>query len=151
MTEKQALSRYYKISLPAMALYIISIAAAVWARDGMITSESVFNFWSQGNLGFARAIYYALVLMPIIALCGMAWAHWRFITELDEYLRMIQIKGLLFGLLCILSVATGWGMIEMLLRLPALPIFWLVPIFWLGFSISIGFIKAKDRGIAYEE
>lgn len=151
MTEKQALHRYYKIALPALGVYITSIIIAVWARDGMISSVSVFNFWSHDNMGLAKAIYYALVITPIIAICAMAWAHWRFITELDEYMRMIQIKGLLFGLLCMLAVATGWGMIEMLLRLPALPVFWLVPIFWLGFSISIGVIKAKERGIEYEE
>ncbi|PCI87298.1 MAG: hypothetical protein COB24_06630 [Hyphomicrobiales bacterium] len=151
MTEKQAIHRYYKMALPAMGLYIISIAIAVWARDGMTTSESIFNFWSQGNTGLAKAVYYALAVIPIIAIGGMAWAHWRFITELDEYMRMIQIKALLIGLLCMLAMATGWGMIEMLLRLPALPIFWLVPIFWLGFSVSLGFIKAKEKGFGHEE
>ena len=151
MTEKQATNRYYKAFIPAFLLYVVGILAAVWARDNLITAQSVFDFWSQNQIELAQVIYYLLALIPIVAIYGIAWAQWRLVSELDEFLRMIQIKGLLFGLLCILAIATGWGLLEMLIRAPKLPIFLIVPIFMVCQSVSIGFIKAREKGIDYEE
>lgn len=151
MTEKQANNRYYKAFIPAFFLYVVGILLAVWARDNLIDAQSVFDFWAHNPIEWAQQIYYLLALIPIVAICIVAWAQWRFINELDEVLRMVQIKGLLFGLLCILAIATGWGLLEMLIRVPQLPIFWLVPIFIICQSVGIGFAKARERGIGYEE
>ncbi|MGL1920389.1 MAG: hypothetical protein OCD03_05145 [Hyphomicrobiales bacterium] len=151
MTEKQATKQLNKLFLPSALLYIVSIILAVWVRDHFEPSESFLYFWTIDSPALAQSIYYLLALIPIIAIVGMAWAQWRYINALDEFLRMIQIKGLLFGLLCVLCVATGWGLLEMLAKVAALPIFWLVPIFWFSQSIATGFIKARERGIDYEK
>lgn len=151
MTEKQAVSRFHKAFLPSLGLYIVGIIAAVWARDHLASSESYFYFWTVNNPGFSQSIYYLLALIPIIAIFMMAWVQWRLIHELDEFLRMIQIKGLLFGLVCLLAIATGWGLMEMLAATPKLPIFWLVPIFWICNTVAIGYIKARERGVAFEK
>lgn len=151
MTEKQAKSRFNKLFVPSAVLYLVGIVAAVWVRDHFEPGEPFLYFWTVNSPALAQSIYYLLALVPIIAICGMAWAQWRYINSIDEFLRMIQIKGLLIGLLCLLSIATGWGLLEMLAKVSALPIFWLVPIFWVAQSVAIGFFKAKERGISYEE
>lgn len=151
MTDKQAKSKFQKLFVPSAILYFIGILAAVWVRDHFEPGEPFLYFWTVKSPALAQSIYYLLAFIPIVAICGMALAQWRYINAIDEYLRMIQIKGLLIGLLCLLSIATGWGLLEMLAKVPALPIFWLVPIFWITQSVAVGFFRAKEREITHEE
>lgn len=151
MTEKQAKSAFNKLFVPSAILYLIGIVAAVWVRDHFEPGEAFLYFWTVQSPALAQSIYYLLALIPIIAIVGMAWAQWRYMSAIDEFLRMIHIKGLLIGLLCLLSIATGWGLLEMLAKVSALPIFWLVPIFWLSQSVAIGFFKAQERRFVHEE
>jgi hypothetical protein len=47
-------------------------------------------------------------IIPIVSMLVMFWGHWRFINEIDEFMRSVQIKALLFGLACILVYSTAW-------------------------------------------
>jgi hypothetical protein len=72
---------------------------------------------------------YALATIPVVAILSAFWAHLRFINEVDEFLRTIQIKAVIFGIACVRAIASGWGTLELLADAPKLKVFWLLPIF----------------------
>lgn len=133
MTEKQATFRYYKAMVPAVVIYLAACFSAANLDE------------SGGN---ATGTLYTLIAIAVGALFVTFWAHWRFTQEIDEFLRIIQFKALLFGLLSIMIIATGWGMMETFATAPALPIFWLNPIFWVAYAIAGATLTLRERGAA---
>lgn len=131
MTEKQATNRYYKAMAPALLIYLAACFSAAIL---------------DGASGIASVALYALIAIAIGALFITFWAHWRFTQEIDEFLRVIQFKALLFGLLSIMVIATGWGMMETFAKAPPLPIFWLNPIFWVAYAIAGARLTLRERG-----
>ena len=118
--------------VPAMIVFIASTLGIVWAED---------------NLALPAAAFYALTMVPIAALLSTYWALWRFITEIDEFLRMIQIKSIIIGLIAVMVVITGWGLMEIYADAPALGIFWLNPVFWVAYAIAALIITKRDGGV----
>lgn len=129
MTPEQATYRFYKIFVPAMFIYLAGTVGIAWLPG------------SSDLPVFAR---YALALVPIVAVFFAFWAHWRFATELDEFLRLIQIKSTLFGIACVMVAASGWGQLEMLADAPRLPVFWLLPTFWVAQGLATTFISKRN-------
>ena len=78
----------------------------------------------------------AISLIPIIAQLLTFWAYWRFVTEIDEFLRAIQIRAVLFGLASILLIATAWGYLEAYAETPRLELLWLNPIYWASYGLG---------------
>ncbi|PHR61563.1 MAG: hypothetical protein COA43_02185 [Robiginitomaculum sp.] len=124
MRQKQAHTRYMKIFAPAMLVYVIGILTVVYLRE---------------HTEVARTVLIALSLVPAVSMIVWMWGHMRYITEIDEYLRAQQVKSIMFGLAAIMSFATFWGLIELLVDLPPVPIFYVVPGFYLiqGLSFAI--------------
>lgn len=134
MSEKQATIRYFKIFVPSMAMYLI----------GMIGIS-----WPAKNLGLPQPALIGLAAIPMIALLCAIWAHWRFITELDEFLRMIQIKGIVFGVAMVLIVASSWGLLEVLAEVPRLPIIHTFTIFCISYGLAVAVLtKLENRANA---
>lgn len=125
MRQKQAHRRYMKLFIPAMLAYIIGIFTVVYLRE---------------HTDVARTALIALSLIPALSMIIWMWGHMRYITEIDEYLRAQQVKSIMLGLAAIMSFATFWGLIELLVDLPPVPIFYVVPGFYLiqGLSFAIG-------------
>lgn len=132
MTTEQATRRYFTIFVPSMIGYMAGTLGVTWAADHMMLSPIAL---------------YALASIPIVAILGTFWAHWRFANEIDEFLRAIQIKAVIFGVACVLMVATGWGTLEMLADAPKLGVFWLLPIFWVSHSAAMVVITRRDGGV----
>lgn len=131
MTSEQATYRYFRVFIPAICIYAASSAAITWIGE---------------SAGLPPVALYGLALIPVIAVLFAFWAHWRFATEIDEFLRLIQIKGTLCGIACVMIVASGWGTLETLADAPRLPIFWLLPIFWITQSAATAIIS-KWQGV----
>jgi len=129
MTTEQATYRYFKVFTPAITFYIAGTLAITWLSDSTV---------------IATGALYALALIPIIAIYVAFWAHWRFATEIDEFLRLIQVKGTLVGIACVMIVASGWGILEALADAPRLPVFWLLPIFWVAQSLATLIISKRE-------
>ncbi|MET1412615.1 hypothetical protein ABVF61_10125 [Roseibium sp. HPY-6] len=129
MTVEQATFRFFKTFVPAMVTYVAATAGIVWLSDGGALPP------------FAL---YGLTLVPIGAIFLAFWAQWRFAMELDEFLRLIQIKGTLIGVACIMIIASGWGQLERLADAPRLPVFWLLPIFWAIQGLATTFISKRE-------
>lgn len=102
--------------------------------------------WLDTNSDLPGTVLIALTIIPIMALLSMFWIHWRFMREIDEYLRLIQVKALLSGTAVVMVIATGWGYLESYVDTPALPIFWLNPIFWAAYGAGAGYFTYRDRG-----
>ena len=132
MTPERATGRYFKIFVPAMVGYMAGTLGITWAAD---------------NMSLPPVALYGLAVIPIVAILCSFWAHWRFITEIDEFLRTIQIKAVLFGVACVLAIASAWGTLEMLADAPLLSVFWLVPIFWVSYSAAAMVITKREGGV----
>ncbi len=129
MTAEQATYRYFKIFIPAILVY---------------ATGSLGLTWAEGNTPIPPFALYLLAMVPIAAMLAIFWAHWRFATEVDEFMRLIQIKATLFGVVCIMVVASGWGTLELLADAPKLPIFWLMPLFWVAHSAATAILSKKE-------
>lgn len=129
MTAEQATFRYFKIFIPAMLVYAAGSMTTTWMADHMQLSPLAL---------------YGLALIPVVAVIFAFWAHWRFVIEVDEFLRLIQVKAILFGIASVLVLASGWGTLEMLADAPKLQVFWLLPIFWISYSAAATIISKKE-------
>ncbi len=129
MTAERATYRYFTIFIPAMIIY----AAA---------TEGIALLPDSNN--FPDYVHYALALISIVAIFFVFWAHWRFAIELDEFLRLIQIKATLFAIGCVLIIVSGWGQLERLADAATLPVFWLLPIFWAAQGLATLFFSIRE-------
>lgn len=132
MTTKQATRRYFIIFIPAMIVYLGGTFGIKWITD---------------HTNWPSVILYGVVAIPIIAALSMFWAHWRYINDVDEFLRMIQIKAMFFALATVMSIATGWGILEAYIGVPRLEILWLNPIFWASYGLSAALITKREGGV----
>lgn len=132
MTTERATARYFKVLIPAIIIYMAASLGMNWIDD---------------TLQIPRLALYAMAAPAVIALLAMFWAHWRLMNELDEFLRMIQVKAVLFGLATILVVASGWGWLELYAGVPYLPVFWLTPIFCVAYGIAAIVITKRLGGV----
>ncbi|WP_371397216.1 hypothetical protein [Fretibacter rubidus] len=114
MTPKAARTRYFKVFVPAMAGYVGSmfLAAAILDKEAPPSVLAVI-----------------LALIPALCIMVWMWGQARFISEIDEFQRKVQIDALLAGLAMTLAICTGWGLLEMFANVPALPIFNVIVIF----------------------
>jgi hypothetical protein len=90
---------------------------------------------------------YAVSIVPVGIMLGMFWAHWRYMGEIDEFLRSIQVKGVFTGLIVVITVATGWGWLEFYADAPPLSIFWLNPIYWITYGMAVMIFTPRDGGV----
>src|SRR5688572_6350442 len=119
MTNQQATRRYYTVLIPGMVAFLgLSFGLKVAENSDL----------------FPAAALYAGALLPIALMLGMFWAHWRYMNEIDEFLRSIQVKATFAAIAVVLTVATGWGFLELFAEVPALPIYYLNPLFWVAFA-----------------
>ncbi|MCJ8322618.1 MAG: hypothetical protein HRU29_00920 [Rhizobiales bacterium] len=136
MQQKQIRHRYFKIFIPSMIVYVIGVFGISFAE----------NYQWLSGIGL-----YIFAVIPVGAILTWFWAQWRFINELDEYLKMIQMKAVMFALAVILSIAASWGLLEMLANAPKLEIFWLVPVGFIAFGLAQAVIQKLENGAPNEE
>ena len=79
----------------------------------------------------------ALAIVPGLAVLGFIWAMGRLLVELDdEYLRMLEVRKFIVATGVALAVASVWGLLEMMVTVPHLPVFFVFPI-WCG-GLAVG-------------
>lgn len=131
MTQKRAHRRYMKLFIPAMAMYLLSMFGISFAKENTIMPEPLL---------------YGLALVPAIFILIWIWGHMRYITELDEYLRGLQVRAVLIGMALVMAFATVWGLLEELAATPAVPIFYIVPGFYFAYGLAY-LVIAKRAGV----
>lgn len=128
---KQAVKRYYRLLVPAMIVYLVGVFGISWA---------------EGKSFFPANAIYVLTLIPVLAIFVWMWAQWRYVKELDEYLRAIQTEAMMIGLMIVTAIASGWGLMELMTDVPRIPIFFAGPGFYLIYGIA-SYVLAKRAGI----
>lgn len=132
MSNKLARKRYFKIFIPAMLGYIISVFLISVLID---------------KTAPATGLTYVLALIPALFVFIWIWSHARFILEIDEFVRMLQIKSVLYGLIGLMAACTAWGFLEFYTPVPAIPIFFVLPGFYLFYGLAAVVIsKQNDAG-----
>ncbi len=129
--DKEAEKRYRKVFIPAMGIYVIGVFGISWGEEQ--------SYLSAGAVS-------ALTLIPVLAIFAWMWAQWRFVKELDEYLRQIQTEAMMIGLMIVTAIASGWGLMELMTDVPRIPIFFAGPGFYLVYGIAYT-VLAKRAGI----
>lgn len=131
MTNEKATRRYFIFITPAILAFVaVSFTLRVADDAGIMPAPAL----------------YAASIVPVGIMLGMFWAHWRYMGEIDEFLRFIQFKGVFTGLIVVMTIASGWGWLELYADAPRLPVFWLNPIYWIGYGAGVAFFSWRNGG-----
>jgi len=130
MTSQHPMRRYLGGLILATLVLLVSSLAISWLEDKTAAS---------------REILAGLSLIPVAALLSMFWVHWRYLRGLDEYLRHLHAKALVVGTALTLGTGTAWGYLERALDAPALPVFWLNPLFWIAYAAAVVLFSHRDN------
>ena len=128
MTNAQATRRYFSVLIPAVIVFVATSYAIKVADEAALLPQ---------------AALYTAAIVPIAVILSTFWAHWRYMGEIDEFLRSIQVKATFGGLMVVMTIATGWGYLEMYADAPSLSIYWLNPLYWIAYSIAAVLLSSR--------
>jgi hypothetical protein len=117
-----ATRRYLRIHLALSALYIaLVLLASLFIPDDAAPTPAV--------VGFA--------LLPGLVVLGWIWNMGRLLVTMeDEYLRMLEVRKMLWASAITLSICGGWGLVELFAAIPRLPVFFVFPIWCVGLALG---------------
>jgi hypothetical protein len=79
----------------------------------------------------------ALAVLAGAAVVFGIWALARYLGEIeDEYLRMLQIRGILVATGVTLALTNVWGLVELFTTAPRVPIFFVYPLWCAGLLVG---------------
>ena len=117
-----AARRYVRVHLALSFLYVAFVALASW----FVPDDA------EPTIGVIL-----LALLPGLVVVGWIWNMGTFYAEMtDEYLRMLEIRKVMWATAITLAVAGGWGLIELFASVPRLPVFFIFPIWCLGLAVG---------------
>jgi len=123
MPHRSAASRRYKLrSILGAAIYI----------GGVLIATVLIPDHAPPSAGPI-----ALAVLAGSGVLVWIWALARYLGELeDEYLRMLQVRGMLVATGVTLGVTSVWGLVELFTTAPRLPVFFVYPIWCLGLVVG---------------
>jgi hypothetical protein len=117
-----AARRYIRIHLALSVIYIALVFLASW----FIPDDAPPT---PGVIAFA--------LLPGMVVLGWIWNMGRLLVTMeDEYLRMLEVRKMLWATAITLSICGGWGLVELFAAIPRLPVFFVFPIWCLGLAVG---------------
>lgn len=121
-TRTPAVRRYLGVHFILSALYLASVALASWfIPDDAPPTIGVILF----------------ALLPGLVVLGWIWNMGRLLVTMDdEYLRMLEVRKMLWATAITLSICGGWGLVELFATVPRLPVFFVFPIWCLGLAVG---------------
>ena len=76
-------------------------------------------------------------MLPGMVVLGWIWNMGRLLVTMeDEYLRMLEVRKMLWATAITLSICGGWGLVELFAAIPRLPVFFVFPIWCLGLAVG---------------
>ena len=117
-----------------------------WVSAGLvmllaILAKSVFRLWHVEG-----AVAYFIAVLPSLPIVWMLVATGEYLTdEKDEFLRMLLVQCLLYGIGGTLAVTTVWAYLEDFVRAPRLDLIWVYPMFWIFTAIAYPVVKARYK------
>lgn len=132
MNPSVANKQYLKTTAISMVFYMIAIfGAAVYLRSADAAPD---------------VVKYGLALLPALFVWWFLWGAIRFYKDTDEYERSKMVGGMLAGVVVLMLISSSWGFMEMLADAPRLPIFWILPIFFITSGLWQFFTKPRGEG-----
>lgn len=125
---KTATRRYLRVFVPAMGCYLA----------GIFLASSLIN---EGDP--VTALTYVLALVPAVCVWVFIWAQGRYVREIDEFQRKVQVEALMMALMLTMCGYTAWGLLEFYANVPKLPIFYAMPVFYGVFGICSSIINRR--------
>jgi hypothetical protein len=126
-----AVRRYVKRFIPGMLLYAAVLVGSIFA---------IKRLHPEGPLLWALAVAPALPILAVIAIMGLYVAE-----ETDEFLRMMAVQAMLWGIGITLAAATVWGFLENAELVPHVSSFLIFPIFCAAMGLTQPFIWRRYR------
>lgn len=126
MTPEIAKRRYHVGYFGAMALYVILVLAAVILIR---------------HVGVVGPVLYVIAASPSVPLIYSIFVVARYISEIDEYQRAMQVRRMLAGLGATLAVCSFWGFLEVFANAPRLDLYLVYPMFCAFWGLSCIFIR----------
>jgi hypothetical protein len=118
LTRNTAYQMYNRRIAVASVLYV----AAVFAASSVLHHRAPVSPLAIG-----------VALVPGIAVSLMIYAMARLMLELDdEYLRLLEVRKALIATALTLAACSAWGLLEIFTAVPALPVFWVFPLWCVG-------------------
>lgn len=117
-----ALRRYVRVHLALSAAYVaVVLLAALVIPEGASPTPGVLLF----------------ALLPGFVVLGWIWNMGRLLVTMeDEYLRMLEVRKMLWASAITLSICGAWGLIELFAAVPRLPVFFVFPIWCVGLALG---------------
>lgn len=117
-----AMRRYFRVHVVLSALYIaLVLVASLFIPDDAAPTPAVIAF----------------ALLPGIVVLGWIWNMGRLLVTMeDEYLRMLEVRKMLWASAITLSICGGWGLVELFAAIPRLPVFFVFPIWCVGLALG---------------
>ena len=76
-------------------------------------------------------------LLPGLVVMGWIWNMGSLLVNMeDEYLRMLEVRKVLWATAVTLSICAGWGLVELFAAIPRLPVFFVFPIWNVGLALG---------------
>lgn len=117
-----AMRRYVRVHIALSVLYIaLVLMASLFIPDDAAPTPMVIAF----------------ALLPGLVVLGWIWNMGRLLVEMqDEYLRMLEVRKMLWASAITLSICGGWGLVELFAAIPRLPVFFVFPIWCVGLALG---------------
>ena len=126
-----ATRRYLARFIPLMIVYVIAIFSV---------SLAFSRLHPEGLLAWGLAIVPALPILGVIAVMGLYLRE-----EADEFQRAVLIESMLWGIGLTLAGSTVWGLLEIYVEAPRVPVFWAFPAFCGAMGLAQPFVRRRYR------
>jgi hypothetical protein len=127
----KAAKRYTRRVAVTMSVYVIAIFLCTFALR---------------HLHFGRPLTILLAVipsLPIIAVIVIVGLYLK--EETDEFQRALCVQTMLWGLGSTLAISSVWGLLELFVDIPHVPIFYTFPAFWFFYGVCKPFVRLRYR------
>lgn len=126
-----ATRRYLARFIPLMIAYVVVIMSVSFAFN---------HLQLTGPLAWALATAPALPILGVIAVMGLYLRE-----EADEFQRAVLIESMLWGIGLTLAGSSVWGLLELYVDAPRVPVFWAFPVFCGAMGLAQPFVRRRYR------
>jgi hypothetical protein len=120
--------------------YRFAVAMLLYAAALVLSILGFVHYRPTGVLAYLLAVLPALPILVMLAVIGVYLAE-----ETDEFVRNLQIQGLLGGIGGTLAVVSVWGFLEDLAHVRRLDLLLVYPLFWVFVGISTVVVRLRYR------
>ena len=105
----------------------------------------VFISWTPyGQALLNGPLVYLVAASPALPVIGMMWSALRFMARSDEFVRAVFAKRFIISTGVTLSFCAVWGFLETFAGAPHIPLWMVIPIFWLVFGVLTPLIRTSQ-------